>query len=195
MTHWLGRGGKLAPPARNAFGVISIETTGLFPAYHDRIIEIAVVNVDGDRVTDEWVTLVNPERDIGPTRVHGISARQVVAAPTFQLIAGDLVERLADRVLVGHNGRFQGDFIEYELGRLGHRVDCTQILCTMTLAQGLGISGRSLHACCESLGLATRFWRPSGRTPSISRSTKAIRTSSAPSVLRASDSPPIRSWR
>lgn len=136
-----------------AFGVVSIETTGLFPAYHDRIIEIAVVDVDGDRVTDEWVTLVNPERDIGPTRVHGISARQVVVAPTFQVIAGDLVERLADRVLVGHSGRFQGDFIEYELGRLGHRVDCTQILCTMTLAQGLGVSGRSLQACCDSLGL------------------------------------------
>lgn len=144
---------RWATASPNAFGVVSIETTGLFPAYHDRIIEIAVVNVDGDRVSDEWVTLVNPERDIGPTRVHGISARQVAAAPTFQGIAGDLVERLADRVLVGHNGRFQGDFIEYELGRLGHRVDCTQILCTMTLAQGLGISGRSLHACCESLGL------------------------------------------
>jgi len=153
VTHWLGRASRLTPQARNAFGVVSIETTGLFPAYHDRIIEIAVVNVDDDRVTDEWVTLVNPERDIGPTRVHGISARQVVAAPTFQFIAGDLVERLADRVLVGHNGRFQGDFIEYEMGRMGHRVDCTQILCTMTLAQGLGVSGRSLYACCESLGL------------------------------------------
>ncbi|MGI8928965.1 MAG: exonuclease domain-containing protein [Candidatus Limnocylindrales bacterium] len=153
MSHWLGLGGRLARPSRKAFGVVSIETTGLFPAYHDRIIEIAVVNVDGDGVTDEWVTLVNPERDIGSTRLHGISARQVVAAPTFEVIAGDLVERLADRVLVGHNGRFQGDFIEYEFGRMGHRVDCTQILCTMTLAQGLGVSGRSLHACCDSLGL------------------------------------------
>ncbi len=132
---------------------MSIETTGLFPAYHDRIIEIAVVTVDGQSISNEWVTLVNPERDIGPTRLHGISARQVTTAPTFEIIAGDLVERLADRVLVGHNGRFQGDFIEYELRRLGHRVDCTQILCTMTLAQGLGVSGRSLGACCDSLGL------------------------------------------
>lgn len=147
----LGR--RSTPASTHGFAVVSLETTGLFPAYHDRIVEIAIVNVVGERVTDEWVTLLNPQRDIGPTRVHGISARHVADAPTFAVIAGDVLERVADRVLVGHNGRFQGDFIEYELGRLGHRIDCTDILCTMTLAQGLNVRGRSLHACADSAGV------------------------------------------
>ncbi len=136
------------------FAVLALETTGLFPAYHHRIVEIAVVGLDSDRsVTDEWVSLVNPERDVGPTRIHGISARQVAEAPTFPEIAGDVVERLGDRVLVAHNGRFHADFLASEFGRLGRDADLSEILCTMTLASGLGVEGRTLRACCDTFGI------------------------------------------
>lgn len=154
MRERLGFGRRSEARSPAAFAVVSLETTGLFPAYHHRIIEIAILNVQGDRVIDEWETLVNPERDIGPTRVHGISARQVADAPTFRDVAGDIADRLGGRMLVGHNGRFQADFLDSEMHRLSKDGDWSEVLCTMTLTAGLGLAGRSLGACCESVGLA-----------------------------------------
>ena len=40
--------------------IVDLETTGAHPA-HDRVTEIAVIEVDGGEVRDEWSTLVNPE--------------------------------------------------------------------------------------------------------------------------------------
>lgn len=86
------------------FAVVDVETTGLFPERHDRIIEIAIVRVDSRGETiDEYVTLVNPLRDIGPTHIHGITARDVCNAPDFSEIGGDVMHRLAGSVFVGHN--------------------------------------------------------------------------------------------
>ena len=53
---------------------IDCETTGF--SRHDRIIEFAAVEVDIDtgQVVDEIDTLVNPERDVGPVDVHGVTA-------------------------------------------------------------------------------------------------------------------------
>ncbi len=150
----LGFGRRSNERSSGPFAVLALETTGLFPAYHHRIVEVAVVGLDSDRsVTDEWVSLVNPQRDVGPTRIHGISARQVADAPTFPEIAGDVVERLGDRVLVAHNGRFHADFLASEFERLGHDADLSEILCTMTLASGLGVQGRTLRACCDTFGI------------------------------------------
>lgn len=54
------------------FAVVDVETTGLAVNRGDRIIEIAVVQVDRDgRFGDVWSTLVNPDRDPGPTHITG----------------------------------------------------------------------------------------------------------------------------
>ncbi|MFO0261915.1 MAG: exonuclease domain-containing protein, partial [Planctomycetota bacterium] len=59
--------------------VIDVETTGLSPWRHYRIVELAVVVVTPDGVVQqEYETLVNPERDMGPTRIHRIAAGDVV---------------------------------------------------------------------------------------------------------------------
>ncbi|WP_433090310.1 hypothetical protein ACQP1P_40185 [Dactylosporangium sp. CA-052675] len=48
------------------------------------MVEIAIVHVDsrGD-VESEWCTLVNPERDLGPQHIHGITAAEARVAPRF----------------------------------------------------------------------------------------------------------------
>jgi DNA polymerase-3 subunit epsilon len=70
------------------YTVIDVETTGLSPETHDRIGEIGVVYVsDRGDIQDRWSTLINPQRDVGPTRIHGISATDATAAPTFQQLA------------------------------------------------------------------------------------------------------------
>ena len=61
--------------------VIDCETTGF--SRYDRIVEIAVVTLDPRTFepVDEYDTLINPERDLGPVGVHGITASMVEAAP------------------------------------------------------------------------------------------------------------------
>lgn len=70
------------------YAVVDVETTGLFPGRHDRIAEIAIVQVDSDgQIEDTWATLINPGRDLGPQQIHGISASDARHAPTFNDIA------------------------------------------------------------------------------------------------------------
>jgi DNA polymerase-3 subunit epsilon len=64
------------------YAVIDIETTGFSPAHHHRILEIGVVLVDDEgNLVYEWETLVNPQRDVAATEIHGLSAADVCRAP------------------------------------------------------------------------------------------------------------------
>ena len=119
------------------YAVVDVETTGLFPGRHDRVIEIGVVLVDREgRQVDEWSTLVNPARDLGPQHIHGIQSGDVLRAPTFAEIAGDLAARLTGRVVVAHNLNFDLRFLAAEYARLSTPVplDYDRGLCTMLLS-------------------------------------------------------------
>ena len=72
------------------FVVFDCETTGF--GHHDRIVEIAALTLDPEtwEPTDEYDTLINPERDVGSVGVHGITASMVEAAPTFPEVAATL---------------------------------------------------------------------------------------------------------
>jgi DNA polymerase-3 subunit epsilon len=136
----------------SGYAVLDFETTGLFPA-HDRVVELAVVHVGEDgTVTGQWDTLVNPQRDLGPQRIHHIAAAEIMGAPTFAQVAPLLVELLSGRVLVAHNASFDCRFLVAEFERLGYFVDLSdRSLCTMQLARDfLPGSGRSLADCCAA---------------------------------------------
>ena len=80
--------------------VIGVETTGLPATSHERVVEIVVVYVSGQGVIqDRWSTLVNPQRDVGGTDIHGITATDVLAAPTFAEIAPDVLRAISGRVV------------------------------------------------------------------------------------------------
>lgn len=138
------------------YAVIDIETTGLSPAHHHRILEIAVVLVDDDgNLVYEWETLLNPQRDVGATEIHGLTAADVYAAPTFDQVAAELESLLRGRVPVAHNLSFDAPFVAAEYERLGYAVplDRTSGLCTMRLASRYLPSGpRTLEACCDCIG-------------------------------------------
>lgn len=130
--------------------VVDVETTGLSPWRHDRIVEIAVVLLGADGgVREEYETLVNPGRDIGPTSIHGITACDVVDAPSFADIAGDVVALLRHaHVLAGHNVSFDRNFLIGEFERLPAPFPELPLLCT---CRQLG--RQNLAACCEELGI------------------------------------------
>lgn len=125
--------------------VVDVETTGLFAGV-DRVVEIAVVllSLDGKRL-GEICSLINPERDVGPTSIHGLAAQDVYSAPRFADLAGHVLGALDGAVaLVGHNVWFDSSFLKAEFQRLGHPWPDVPTLCTMHLAGG----GR-LAQCCE----------------------------------------------
>jgi DNA polymerase-3 subunit epsilon len=137
------------------YAVIDVETTGLRASWHDRIIEIAVVHLDErGRVQSEWCSLINPDRDLGPQQIHGISAAEAGRAPTFAQLAGEIAARLRGRTPVAHNLAFDALFLGAEFRRLGVPVDARHGLCTMQLAPHfLPSAGRSLIDCRRAAGL------------------------------------------
>lgn len=140
------------------YAVIDLETTGLRTGWHNRVVEVAVVHLDQQgRVTGEWCTLVNPDRDMGPQGVHGIAAAEARRAPSFHRVAGRIVDLLRGRVVVAHNLNFDARFLIEEFDRIGVSLplDGRNGLCTMQLAAHfLPSVGRGLADCRRAIGLS-----------------------------------------
>ncbi len=136
--------------------VIDVETTGLFPNGHDRIIEIAAIKINPDGIrTDQFETLVNPNRDVGPTFIHKITSREVQTAPYFNEIAGDVLGFISDSILVGHNVVFDLRFIRAEFARLGIELPAFPYACTLALSRifAPALNCRKLGSLCSELGI------------------------------------------
>lgn len=139
------------------YAVVDVETTGLFPGGHDRIAEIAIVQIDSNgQIEDTWATLVNPGRDLGPQQIHGISASDARHAPTFKDIAGLVAELLRGRTFVAHNAQFDRRFVWHAFAATGYDVPliAPTTLCTMrTGAQMFPTAPRSLAGACFHHGV------------------------------------------
>ncbi len=135
------------------FAALDLETTGLFPQAHDRVVEVGIVlfTLDGG-VEGEYETLVNPSRDLGAQHIHGLSMADLAHAPPFADVSPDVVAALRDRVVVAHNSRFDVGFLAAEFRRAG--IDTPELphLCTMRLAAS-GRLGRRLPEICASMGV------------------------------------------
>jgi DNA polymerase-3 subunit epsilon len=124
--------------------IVDLETTGGQPGW-DRVTEIGVIEVDGFEVSGEWSTLVNPGAAI-PAPIQaltGITNEMVAAAPSFAELAAELYERLAGRLFVAHNARFDYGFLRREFERAGLKF-MARTLCTVRLSRRL-YAGHSSH--------------------------------------------------
>ncbi|MGH7560374.1 MAG: 3'-5' exonuclease [Gemmatimonadales bacterium] len=133
-----------------AFAVVDVETTGGRLSTADRITEVAVVLVQGERRELVFESLVNPGRPISPMArvITGITDAMVRAAPRFEEVAERLLDALSGRVFVAHNARFDWGFVGAELRRSrGLRLSGPR-LCTVRLARKLlpGAQSCSLDA-------------------------------------------------
>lgn len=136
------------------FAVVDLETTGLFPTKHDRIVEIGIVLVSPEgEIETRHETLVNPNRDMGPQHIHGITAAAAARAPLFEQIAPSVADLLDDRVPVAHNASFDSRFLGFQMAQAGLRVaEPERWLCTMRMSEG--VSGyRRLAECCTAVGV------------------------------------------
>ena len=119
---------------------IDVETTGSSPA-RERVTEIGLVrvDVDGDATRiEEWSTLVNPGVPIPPEIewLTGITNDMVRAAPSFDQVAQDLIDRLDGAIFVAHNARFDYGFLRAEFMRAGLTFHA-KTLCTVRLSRAL----------------------------------------------------------
>ncbi len=137
------------------YAIIDIETTG-GSAASEKITEIAVYLHDGEKITGEFVSLVNPERNIPYfiTNLTGISNEMVEDAPRFYEIAKTIVELTEGRTFVAHNARFDYSFIRQEFKSLGFNYK-RNILDTVALSRKLlpGHKSYSLGNICKDLSI------------------------------------------
>lgn len=117
--------------------VVDLETTGFAGA--DEIVELCVFRVEPGsqqprRVLD---TLVRPDGDVGPTRVHGIRAEEVADAPRFGDIAARVAMALNGAVLVAHNVPFDLRMLQAAFRRCDIEY-APPTLCTSAVTRALG---------------------------------------------------------
>jgi DNA polymerase III subunit epsilon len=138
------------------YAIIDIETTG-GSARMEKITEIAIYLHDGNKVTGEFVSLVNPERNIPwfITNLTGITNEMVEDAPRFYEIAKTIVELTEGRTFVAHNARFDYSFIRQEFKSLGFSYK-RNILDTVALSRKLlpGHRSYSLGSICKDLRIS-----------------------------------------
>lgn len=97
--------------------VLDIETTGFSRKEHE-IIEFAAVRYSYGKETAHYHTLVQPKNPIplNITSLTGITMADVADAPFIEDVAGDILQFIGDRPIVGHNGvTFDFPFISAHL--------------------------------------------------------------------------------
>ncbi|MCR8668247.1 exonuclease domain-containing protein [Aestuariibaculum sp. M13] len=134
------------------YTIIDIETTG----QGNKITEISIFKYDGDKVIDEFTSLVNPESYIPDyiTALTGIDNYMVADAPTFKDVADNILSITEDCIFVAHNVNFDYNIIRSEFKAIG--VDFNRRkLCTIRLARKLipGHPSYSLGKLCTSLDI------------------------------------------
>jgi DNA polymerase III epsilon subunit-like protein len=118
------------------FAIVDLETSGLEPS-NARVIEIAIllVNSKGE-IQEEYATLINPGNgQVGPTFIHHITEEAVLSAPTFQEVAGDILKKFENRIIVAHHAAFEDKFLAAEFKRAGIKVPPLPALDTLWLSR------------------------------------------------------------
>jgi DNA polymerase-3 subunit epsilon len=137
------------------YAILDIETTG--GKYNEEgITEIAIYKFDGHQVVDQFISLVNPEREIQPfvVKLTGINNAMLKNAPKFFEIAKRIIEITDNCTLVAHNANFDNRILTTEFKRLGYDYE-KQTLCTVELSQKLipDLPSYKLGKLCRSLAI------------------------------------------
>ena len=138
--------------SKATYTIIDVETTGR----GNKITEISIFKYDGEKVVDEFTSLVNPEALIPDyiTALTGIDNAMVANAPTFSEIADDILSITENTLFVAHNVNFDYNVIRNEFKAI-HINFTRRKLCTVRLSRTLfpGFRSYSLGKLCNSLNI------------------------------------------
>lgn len=135
------------------YAIVDIETTGGYASAHG-IIEISIQIFDGEKVVEQYETLVNPDQPI-PKYIQaftGITNEMVTGAPRFEEVAEKVYTFLQGNIFVAHNVNFDYSFIKSHLDFYGYSFQAKK-LCTVRLSRQIfpGFPSYSLGNLCQSL--------------------------------------------
>jgi len=120
-----------------SLAIVDVETTGM-SARHNRIIEIAIIRIEGNKIADTFTTCINPQVSIPSfiTHITGISNEDVENAPVFAKVKHKIKKILKDATFVAHNVWFDYSFIQSEMQRADILFESKKC-CTVRLSRRL----------------------------------------------------------
>ncbi len=133
------------------FWVVDVEGNGGSPP---EIVELAMVEVDGlllGRNPRHW--LIKPQQPIASvvSRIHGLTDADVANAPSIEDLADDILMRIEDTPIVGHNVRVEVDILTRSLPGWMPRIAIDTVVLARSVIPGL--SSYSLGKIGKYLGL------------------------------------------
>ena len=145
----------LVKEVNTMYAIIDIETTGgKFDC--ESITEIAIIKYNGEKLLDQFSSLVNPEKKIDSfvEKLTGINSKTLKNAPKFYNIAKRIIDITDNCVLVAHNASFDYRILKTEFRRLGYNFN-KKTLCTVNLSKKLIPNKKSynLEKLTKSLGI------------------------------------------
>lgn len=122
---------------------LDVETTGTRTT-RDRIIELAALKVQNERIIDRWEQPFDPGMRIpdAVTRLTGIDNAMLEGAACLDEVAAPLASWLEGCTLVAHNVRFDYAFLRNAFKRAGLRFNATRLICTLRLSRRLAPHAR-----------------------------------------------------
>lgn len=172
----------LAPPELARLGLsrfvaFDCETTGL-DARNDRVIELGAVLFEGGEPVAHFSELVKIDERLSPfiSRLTGITDDDLATRPRIEDVLPEFIEFTASHPLVGHNIKFDLDFVDGELARIskadrpdwphGPAYDTSIIARTffpLLTGYGLGALSRTLEVPLEQAHRAVHDAEATGR--------------------------------
>lgn len=135
------------------YTIIDIETTGN-GIKGNKITELALFRHDGNKVVDEFTSLVNPQGPIPQfiTDLTGIDDQMVRFAPSFGELAQTVLRLTEGCVFVAHSVNFDYGVLREEFRQLGIEFNRKK-LCTVRLSRKLipGLASYSLGKLCSAV--------------------------------------------
>ena len=118
------------------YTVVDIETTGLSPS-RDEIIEISALKIRSGKIYNEFSQLIKPKAKIGPfiTHLTGITNEMVISAPKIEEVLPDFINFVSNDIILGHNVKFDLNFIRTNLENYGFNPLLNQSIDTMILGR------------------------------------------------------------
>ena len=137
------------------YAIVDIETTGGHANAHG-ITEIAIIIHNGEKIMEEYQTLINPFQPI-PLFVQsltGITNEMVGNAPPFKEVANKIFSLLEHKIFIAHNVNFDFSFIHHHLKKEGFILNSKK-LCTVRLARKIfpGLPSYSLGKLSKNLNI------------------------------------------
>jgi DNA polymerase III subunit epsilon len=133
----------MRPLDKEVFICLDCETTGL-DINADRIIEVAVVKFDFEKIREQYETLIDPDYTIpeASIAIHRITQDMVIGKPRVEVILPQLLEMIGNHIIVGHGIEFDINVIANAADRAGipHKLKQNRYLDTLRMARLYGES-------------------------------------------------------